>query len=84
MKIELFVSETFEPCRDAERVWSDAVRERDIELTVVDINSAEGQARAQQLAIGMVPALVVNGRLRAVGVQSPVEARNLLAAACGG
>src|SRR5688572_25468648 len=60
LKIELFVSKSFGPCRDAERAWDEAARERQLDLIVVDIDSADGQVRAAQLGISVIPALAVN------------------------
>lgn len=82
MKIELFVSSSFAPCRDAERIWRDAVRECNVDFAVLDVNCDNGQARAEQLGIHLVPALAVDGKLYAVGVQSPEEVKSLLASTC--
>ncbi len=81
MEIELFVSHSFKPCRDAERIYGEVAGEQGVELAIVDVNSQDGGARAQRLGIKMVPAPAINGRRLAIGVQTPEEVRDLLAAA---
>jgi len=44
----------------------------------MDISRAEGAALAQRLKLQTVPALLIDGTLRAVGVQTPEEALTLL------
>lgn len=79
MEIELFTSKSFSPCRDAERIWRTVASERRIALTVVDVDSPDGQERAERLRITVVPAISVGGRLLAIGVQTIEEARELVA-----
>lgn len=84
MKLQLFVSESFAPCREAERVWRGIAAECGIELAVVDINGQAGRALAARLQVNVVPAVAADGRLLAIGVQTPAEARLVLAACAGG
>jgi glutaredoxin len=78
MKIELVVSGTCPFCLEAEKVWREATADRGIEFSVVDITQPEGVALAQRLKLQTVPALLIDGTLRAVGVQTSEEARTLL------
>lgn len=78
MKIRLVVSGTCPFCLEAEKVWREAAAGRGCEFAVLDITQPEGAALAQRLKLQTVPALVIDGTLRAVGVQSPEEARALL------
>lgn len=78
MKIELVVSGACPFCFEAEAVWRKAAVERGCEFTVLDIAQPAGAARARQLQLQTVPAVLIDGVLRAVGVQSPEEARALL------
>lgn len=78
MKLELFVSETFARCQDAERVWRHVATESGVELDVVDINSEAGRGRAARLGISIVPALAVDNEVLAVGVPTVEEVRKLL------
>jgi glutaredoxin len=81
MKVELLVSDWCAPCHQAERIWRQVAAERDFEFAVLDLAQPEGKALAQRLRIRTIPALVIDGRLAGVGVQSLEEARRLVAAA---
>jgi glutaredoxin len=78
MKIELIVSGVCPFCLEAEKVWREVTSNRGFEFSVVDITQPEGTALAQRLKLQTVPAIVIDGVLRAVGVQSPEEALTLL------
>lgn len=78
MKIRLVVSGTCPFCLEAEKVWREAAAGQGLEFAVIDIAQPEGEALARRLKLQTVPALVIDGVLRAVGVQSPEEARALL------
>jgi glutaredoxin len=78
MKIELVVSGVCPFCLEAEKVWREVAADRGCEFYVVDIAQPEGAALAQRLNLKTVPALLIDGTLRAVGVQSRGEALTLL------
>lgn len=78
MKIELIVSGICPFCLEAEKVWRAAAADHGHEFAVVDISQPEGAALAQCLKLQTVPALLIDGTLRAVGVQSPEEALALI------
>ena len=78
MKIELVVSGVCPFCLEAEKVWREVAADRGFEFYIVDIAQPEGAALAQRLKLQTVPAIVIDGTLRAVGVQSPEEALTLL------
>ncbi|BAN34049.1 hypothetical protein SCD_n00200 [Sulfuricella denitrificans skB26] len=78
MKIELIVSGSCPFCLEAEKVWRAAAADHGFEFSVVDIIQPEGAALTQRLNLQTVPALLIGGKLRAVGVQSPEEALTLL------
>ncbi len=81
MKVQLLVSESCAPCDQAETIWRGVASERDLDFTVVDLGKPEGQQLANRLHLKTIPALVVDGVLVAIGVQSPEEARALVARA---
>ena len=78
MKIELIVSGACPFCLEAEKVWRAAAADHGFEFAVLDIAQPEGAALVQRLKLQTVPALLIGGTLRAVGVQSPEEALTLL------
>jgi glutaredoxin len=78
MKIELVVSGVCPFCLEAEKVWREVTANRGFEFAVVDIVQPEGAELAQRLKLQTVPALLIDGTLRAVGVQSLEEALALI------
>lgn len=79
MRVELLVSEWCPTCPTAEQVWREVAAEREFEFAVVDAAQPEGRALVARLHLRSVPSLVIDGVLRAVGVQTPEEARALVA-----
>ncbi len=77
--VVLLVSEWCPTCPAAEQVWRQVAAERDIRFTVLDMAQPEGRALVARLRLKSVPSLIVDGVLVAVGVQSPAEARELVA-----
>lgn len=78
VKIQLLITKGSEPCSRAEAVWRSACAERDVELDVVDVQRPEGAELCRGLSLSALPALMFDGTLVAVGVQTPEEARTLL------
>lgn len=81
LKVELLVSEWCPTCPQAEQVWTQVAAERDFEFAVLDLNQTAGRELAHRLRVRTIPAVVIDGELKAVGVQSPAEARQMVAAA---
>ena len=81
MRVELLVSEWCATCPAAEAVWRRVAGEKQIEFAVLDLAQAEGKRLARTLHIRNIPALVIDGELKAVGVVPFAEARALVAAA---
>ncbi len=79
MKVVLLVSDACAPCVQAEQVWRQVAAEYALAFTVENIDRPDGRALAERLQIKTIPALVVDGVLVAIGVQSPEEARALIA-----
>lgn len=74
MKVQLLVSEWCQPCDRAEAVWRQVAEERDIEFEVLDMAQIEGRELARRLGIRTIPSVVIDGALKAVGVQTKSEA----------
>ena len=81
MRVELLVSEWCVTCPAAEAVWRTVAAEKDIDYAVLDLAQPEGKRLARELRIRSIPALVIDGELKAVGVLPLTEARNMAAAA---
>jgi len=78
MKIELVIAQGCPFCREAEKVWRKAVAERQAELRLLDVSLPDGQVLTQRLSLNTVPAVLIDGTLKGVGVQTLEEARRLL------
>lgn len=81
MKVELLVSEWCASCHDAERVWRQVAEQKQIDLAVVDMGQPEGRALATRLRIRSIPAVVVDGELRHIGLLDLRSATALVASA---
>jgi glutaredoxin len=81
VKVQLLVSEWCASCHQAERIWREVAEERDFEFEVLDMGQPEGRELATRLRLRSVPSTVIDGELRAVGVQDRPGALALVAAA---
>lgn len=81
MKVQLLVSEWCVPCRGAEQVWRGVARRKAIAFEVLDVGQPEGRTVVARLGVRTVPATVIDGILRHVGVPSAHEALALVAGA---
>ena len=81
MRVELLVSEWCVTCPAAEAVWRTVAAEKDIDYAVLDLAQPEGKHLARELRIRSIPALVIDGELKAVGVLPLADARQMVAAA---
>lgn len=78
MKIRLVVSGACPFCLEAEKVWRGVATEHGLEFAVLDIAQPEIAEQMKHLNLQTVPALLIDGVLRAVGVQSRAEALMLV------
>ncbi|MHB8347196.1 MAG: thioredoxin family protein [Acidiferrobacterales bacterium] len=81
MKVQLLVSDWCASCHQAEKVWREVSEEREFDFDVVDMGQSEGKELVSQLRLKTIPALVVDGKLVAVGVQSRSQALAIVGAA---
>ncbi len=80
MRVELLTCAECAPCGDAIAVWREACAENDLELVVLAAEEPEGEQRIAALGLRVLPAILFDGELVAVGVQTLTEARHLLTA----
>lgn len=78
MKVQLLMSEWCPSCHRAERVWREVAEERDIRFEVLDMAQPEGREPVGRLHIRSVPSVVIDGRLKAVGVLTREEVLELV------
>jgi len=81
MRVELLVSDWCATCPAAEAVWRQVAAEKEIDYAVLDLAQPEGKRLARDLHVRTIPALAIDGVLKAVGVVPLGEARRLVAAA---
>ncbi len=78
MKLQLLVSKWCPTCPAAEKVWSEAAAQKGLMLEVLDVGNADGRRIAVDLGIRTVPAMVIDGKLRALGICTTGHALALL------
>jgi glutaredoxin len=78
MTLQLLVSKWCPTCPAAERVWSEAAAREGLKLEVLDVADSLGRSVAVDLGIRTVPAMVIDGKLRALGTCTISQALALL------
>lgn len=81
MKVELLVSAGCPSCAQAEAVWRRVADEYELEWTMLDVAQPPGAQLVERLALKAVPAVLIDGELKAVGVLCFEEARQLASVA---
>jgi len=78
MKLQLLVSKWCPTCPAAEKVWSEAAAREGLQLEVLDVGNSDGRRVVVDLVIRTVPAMVIDGKLRALGTSTISQALALL------
>ncbi|WP_298138532.1 thioredoxin family protein [Acidiferrobacter sp.] len=81
MEVRLLVSKWCSVCPQAERVWEEVARGQPIDYKALDIAEPAGRALVAALRVRTVPAVVIDGKLVAVGVVSMGDALKLVSQA---
>lgn len=81
IKVQLLVSEWCAPCRGAEETWQQVARQKAIAFEVLDVGQREGRAIVARIGLKTVPATVIDGTLRHVGVPALGQALAFVEAA---
>lgn len=79
VSLQLLVSKWCPSCPAAEKVWSEVAARQGLSLEVLDVGQPAGRQVAVALGVRTIPAIVIDGVLRAVGVSSTADAYALLA-----
>jgi len=80
MLVEILVTDQCPACDQAVAIWRAACREAGAALEVINVNNPAGQRRLTAMRLGTVPALLIDGKLIAVGLQSEKLAHDLISA----
>lgn len=78
MKLQLLVSQWCPTCPAAEKLWSQAASHAGVTLEVLDVGKTEGRRVVSELSIRTVPAIVIDGKLRSIGICTLAEAISML------
>lgn len=78
MKLELLIMTPCSLCDQARMIWSKVANETGIQLDVIDIAEPMGEGLMNQHALKTIPAIFIDGKLRAIGVQNEAEAAHFL------
>ncbi len=81
MRVELLVTRDSSSCRKAEIVWNSICEKNNLTLRVLEDDTPEGRCVLTRLKLHALPAILLDGRLVAVGVQTEDQALELLRAA---
>jgi predicted thioredoxin/glutaredoxin len=81
MRVELLVTRDSSSCRKAETLWRTMCEKNNLTLRVLEDDSPEGREALERLGLHALPAVLLDGRLVAVGVQTPDQASELLRSA---
>jgi len=76
--VQVLLNDRCESCQSAIEIWSDVCSQHHVDCQVLDLDSKEGQKLAEQMHIATFPAILINGRLRAIGASSRDEVERLL------
>jgi predicted DsbA family dithiol-disulfide isomerase len=60
------------------KVWSEAAAREGLQLEVLDVGNSDGRRVVVDLGIRTVPAMVIDGKLRALGTSTISQALALL------
>jgi hypothetical protein len=84
MRVELLVTRDSSSCRKAEILWQSICEKLNLTLRVLEDGAPEGRRVLARLALHALPAVLLDGRLVAVGVQTEEQALELLRVAGNG
>jgi len=78
MKVELVVTRDSSSCRKAESLWRSICEQKNLTFKILEDDGPEGRDVLARLELRALPAVLLDGRLVAVGVQTEEQAFDLL------
>ncbi len=78
MKIQLIIAGQTELSRATKNIWQTICEEQGLSLEVADSETPVGQSLVEELALRTLPALVVDGKVVAVGQPDKISAKKIL------
>lgn len=80
-RIQLLVAAWCSSCARARELWERICARHGLRLEIVDLDTPAGEALAGDHHLKIMPAVLIDGHPRAIGVQSDAEAEAVLATA---
>ena len=81
MRVQLLTATWCSSCQREQDIWQRICARHGVTLEVVDLDTPAGGVVASRHHLKIMPAVLIDDRLRAVGVQTEAEVEALLAAA---
>ncbi|HED15427.1 MAG TPA: hypothetical protein ENI64_01205 [Gammaproteobacteria bacterium] len=78
MQLQLILTDNCSSCAQTRKLWETVCDEFQLELIVLNLDSPDGKKLANTNALKTFPALLVEGRVRMVGLPGAQSARKLL------
>jgi len=78
MKLQLILTDNCSSCAQTRKLWEAVCNEFQAELSVLDLGSHDGKRLANANALKTFPALLIEGKVRIVGLPGIQTARKLL------
>lgn len=78
MQLQLILTDNCSSCAQTRKLWETVCDEFQVELAVLDLRSQDGQELAKSNSLKTFPALLIEGKVRIVGLPGIVTARELL------
>lgn len=79
MKLILILAGPYSSCISTQQIWQNACQKHHLELEAVDLEHDNGQAITKQYNIKSFPALIVDGKITAVGNPDKQTAEKIIA-----
>ncbi len=78
MHMQLLVAPWCTSCHRAQEIWRRVCDRHGVTLEILDLETPAGEETAGRLHLKIMPAVLIDGQARAIGVQSEDEAEALL------
>ena len=78
LKIQLILAGPYTACLKTQKIWEEACDRHAIKLDIMDIEHTASQTLIQQHNIKSFPALIANGKIKAVGHPTAENAEEII------
>lgn len=78
MKLQLLIAGQLPSCLETRDVWQSVCEQKGLELELIEVEDEQGQELIDRLGIKSFPALLADGKIRAVGRPDPQRAASII------